>query len=219
MTNATDNTTAAKPGALHAHVVLDRSSSMRSCAAEAVAGYNAYVETLPSGSRVSLTLFDTGGIDLVRDAVEPAAAPLAEGEFEPRGMTPLFDAIGQAVAAAEGGRAGLDRVALVIITDGHENASQEFTREAILKLLERRQEEDGWLVIYLGANQDAWEVGQQFGAVAGNSMSIDTAHLAEVMTSASRATRDYAASVDPQVGRMLSSFSEPERARARRQPR
>ena len=97
-----------------------------------------------------------------------------------------------------------------------ENASREFTRGAILERLDRKQEDEGWLVIYLGANQDAWEVGQQFGTVAGNSMSIDTVQLEDVMASAGRATTDYVRSIDPQVGRMLSSFSDPERARARR---
>lgn len=203
---------------LHAHVVLDRSASMRSCAAEAVAGYNAYVATLPPGARVSLTLFDSHGIDLMRDAVEPADAPLGDGEYEPRGMTPLYDAIGQAIAAAERRPAGFDRVALVIITDGMENASRECSREDVLRRLDEKQEGEGWLVIYLGANQDAWQVGQQFGTVAGNSMSIDTDRLEDVMTSAGRATSDYVRSVDPQVGRMMSSFSDVERVRARRRP-
>src|SRR4051812_42800114 len=58
---------------LYAHVVLDRSGSMTACADDAVGGYNTYVRNLPANTRVSLTLFDTGGIDLVRDAVAPTA--------------------------------------------------------------------------------------------------------------------------------------------------
>ena len=54
----------------------------------------------------------------MRDAVAPPDATLKDGEFAPRGMTPLYDAIGQTIAEAEGRSKGFDRVALVILTDG-----------------------------------------------------------------------------------------------------
>jgi hypothetical protein len=133
-----------------------------------VDGYNAYVAQLPRTSLVSLTLFDSEGIDLIRDGVRPGAAKLKTGDYQPRGMTPLYDAIGHTIAEAERRSVGFERVALVILTDGYENASTDFKRKDILKLLKQKQERDGWLVIYLGANQDAWAVGQQFGAAVGN---------------------------------------------------
>ncbi len=149
------------------------------------------VTKLPAAACVSLTLFDSSGIDLVRDAVAPPDAVLKDGEFEPRGMTPLYDAIGQTIADAEGRSKGFDRVALVILTDGLENASVEFKRDDVLKLLKENQERDGWLVIYLGANQDAWAVGKQFGTVADNSMSFDADKIGVAMDSVSRATASY----------------------------
>ena len=166
----TTNTTPSTHGAsqLYAHVILDRSGSMHDCAADAVGGYNAYVTKLPTTARVSLTLFDTDGIDLVRDAVEPVAARLTDDEYVPRSTTPLYDAVGRTIADVEKRSKGFDRVALVILTDGLENASREFTREDILKSLTRKQEQHGWLVVYLGANQDAWEVGQKFGSSSPN---------------------------------------------------
>jgi hypothetical protein len=133
-----------------------------------VDGYNAYVAQLPRTSLVSLTLFDSEGIDLIRDGVRPGAAKLKTGDYQPRGMTPLYDAIGHTIAEAERRSVGFERVALVILTDGYENASTDFKRKDILKLLKQKQERDGWLVIYLGANQDAWAVGQHFGAAVGN---------------------------------------------------
>ena len=50
------------------------------------------------------------------------------------------------------------------------------TREAVLEQLGRKQDTDGWLVVYLGANQDAWAVGAQFGAVAGHSIDHGERH-------------------------------------------
>lgn len=201
---------------LYAHVVLDRSGSMNSCASDAVGGYNAYVAKLPETARVSLTLFDSEGVDLIRDAVEPAAALLKTDEYVPRATTPLYDAIGRTISEAEKRCVGFDRVALVILTDGLENASREFTRDDIQKLLTRKQDKDGWLVVYLGANQDAWHVGQQFGSVSGNTMSFDTANVDAVMRSAGDATRRLADSRDARTGRGDSKFSAAERERARR---
>ena len=200
---------------LYAHVVLDRSGSMQSCASDAVGGYNAYAAKLPETARVSLTLFDSEGVDLIRDAVAPAVAGMRADEYVPRAATPLYDAIGRTIADAEKRCAGFDRVALVILTDGHENASREFTREDILKLLTRKQEQDGWLVIYLGANQDAWEVGQKFGSSSPNTMSFDAMNASVVMASAADATNRYVASRNEQLGRREAEFSKEERERAR----
>jgi len=215
MTTNTINTSA--PSArLYVHVVLDRSGSMDTCADDAVGGYNTYVAQLPVTARVSLTLFDSEGIDLVRDALEPAAASLPIGEFQPRATTPLYDAIGYTVVEVEKRSTGFDRVALVILTDGFENVSTHFKRADILKLLREKQERDGWLVIYLGANQDAWVVGEQFGTVADNSLSVESGQFSVALDSVSRATRSYTESSNRQTGRALSSFSREDRARAKR---
>ena len=208
--------TSAHSTRLYAHVLLDRSASMASCADAAVGGYNSYATKLPVAACVSLTLFDSGGIDLVRDAVAPPDAILKDGEFAPRGMTPLYDAIGQTIADAERRSKGFDRVALVILTDGHENASVKFERDDILKLLKDKQERDGWLVIYLAANQDAWAVGQQFGTVADNSMSFDSDKIGVAMDSSGRATDSYFASDSAQLGRDMSGFSREERQKAKK---
>jgi hypothetical protein len=214
MSNESNKTNAETPR-LYAHVLLDRTGSMAACADDAVGGYNTYVSNLPAAACVSLTLFDSGGIDLVRDAVAPPDAALKDREFAPRGMTPLY-AIGQTITVAEGRSKGFDRVALVILTDGNENASVKFKRDDVLKLLKDKQEQDGWLVIYLGANQDAWAVGGQFGTVADNSMSIDADRIGVAMDSSARATASYFASESAQLGRQMSGFSREERQKAKK---
>ena len=201
---------------LYAHIVLDRSGSMHSCAADAVGGYNEYLAKLPASARVSLTLFDTGGIDLVRDAVEPVAAGITEDEYVPRASTPLYDAIGRTIAEAEKRCLGFDRVALVILTDGFENASREFGREDILTLLTRKQEQDGWLIVYLGANQDAWAIGEKFGTAQVNSLSFDTCNLGDVFVNVANSTLRYVESESSQIGRQRAGFSADERGRSRK---
>lgn len=199
---------------LYAHVVLDRSGSMHSCVSDAVGGYNAYVAQLPPSTRVSLTLFDSAGIELVRDAVEPGQALLSEEEYVPRASTPLFDAIGHTVMAAEKRSKNFDRVALVILTDGLENASREFRRSDVLELLVRKQEQDGWLIIYLGAEQDAWAVGQTFGTAAPNTMSILKDNIAFALRSAGEMTNVFVSADDAQSGRRRGQFSRQQRTEA-----
>ena len=152
---------------------------MEECRDSTISAFNEYVNTLRSdadiSARVSLTLFDDQGIDLVFDRQKPRDMPKLTGAiFVPRGMTPLNDAIAKTAQAIE--KADLregENVAFVILTDGLENASREYSRDAVRKLLARLQKEKNWLVIYLGANQDAFAEGAARGTVAANTMLFD----------------------------------------------
>jgi hypothetical protein len=50
---------------------------------------------------------------------------------------------------------------MVIITDGYENSSKEFTKAAVNSLIKARNDE--WQFVFLGANQDAIAEAQSFG--------------------------------------------------------
>lgn len=196
-----------KPGAagakklLYAHVLLDRSGSMGPIARQTVDAFNEYVNGLAMtdglDARISLTIFDTEGIDLIRDKV-PASAPqakLAVTEFLPRAGTPLNDAIGRTISEVIADRAALrpgENVAFVILTDGLENSSREYKLDMIKALLEKVQKEYGWLVLYLGANQDAFSEGVAHrGTMAANTMQYDTHNISASLTAASRASASY----------------------------
>ena len=83
-------------------------------------------------------------------------------ELAPRGMTALLDAVGRAInetgerlaKMAEPDRPGL--VIFVVMTDGQENSSKEFSKPQIKKMIERQQSEYDWHFTFLGANQDAF---------------------------------------------------------------
>ncbi len=51
----------------------------------------------------------------------------------------------------------------VIITDGEENSSREYSPGKVRQLIEERKERDGWEFIFLGANVDAVETAGRFG--------------------------------------------------------
>ena len=80
----------------------------------------------------------------------------------PNGMTALFDAIGNAINTKLG-KARKDNVICVVITDGLENSSKEFNKDQIQKMIKLAEEKHQWKFVYLGANQDAFAVGENMG--------------------------------------------------------
>jgi hypothetical protein len=193
---------------------------MESCRDKTIDAFNEYVGSLraqsKAGTRLSLTTFDSESIDKVIDCVRIVDVPrLTRDSFVPRGMTPLFDAIGQAVSATD--KVTLlpdERVALAILTDGLENASREMTAESVRKLLTDRQERSNWLVQYLGANQDAWSVGAQIGVAQAHAMDYDVGSIQPAMESAAKSMGRYRAA--PAVlARRVASFTPDERSAAK----
>lgn len=76
-------------------------------------------------------------------------------------MTALYDAIGRGATelglalAAKPEDQRPDKVVVVILTDGYENASQEYTPGSIKEMIERQTNDYSWTFTFLGANQDA----------------------------------------------------------------
>lgn len=202
---------------LYAHVLLDRSGSMESCRDSTISAFNEYVNGLRMddaiSARISLTLFDDQGIDLIFDRQKPRdMTELTSQTFVPRGMTPLNDAIAR--TAAEMDKAVLrdgENVAFVILTDGLENASKEYSRDAVRKLLDRLQKEKNWLVIYLGANQDAFAEGAARGTAVANTMGFDVSQIPQAFEAARRSSARFAETASPAA----AAFTPAERAAAR----
>src|SRR5699024_7460969 len=78
------------------------------------------------------------------------------------GSTALLDAIGQTIQHMSQMKDAIN-VLFVIITDGQENASRQFTVQTVKLLLEQQKEAKGWVFIFLGANIDAVETASRMG--------------------------------------------------------
>ncbi|MEQ1694626.1 MAG: vWA domain-containing protein [Hyphomicrobiaceae bacterium] len=153
---------------VHVSMVLDRSGSMEDARVDAVAAVNRYLDHLRNdrslNARMSIVVFDSEGIDAIRDRVPVAAcADVALDEYEPGGATPLLDAVGYSVGLVDCLTGKDERRIMAIVTDGLENASREYTRVQLKGLLERKQREDGWLIMYLGAGHDSFGQAGQIG--------------------------------------------------------
>lgn len=155
---------------LNAYILLDRSGSMSSRWVEALGAVNGYATKLAGAGSVRLTVATFDGLDglqfdVLRDGVLAANwTPLTDREADPRGNTPLFDAIGRLVHRAE--RAGAARTSIVVMTDGEENASTELTQKGA-KMALARCRKHGWDVVFLGADFDAFGQAASVGVAAG----------------------------------------------------
>ena len=205
--------------------LLDRSGSMQSIKDDTEGGFNAFIAEQrkePGECRVTLAQFDNEYEEVYRDL------PLAEVpalRLVPRGSTALLDSIGRLVTSTGERLAALpedDRPGIVIVgimTDGHENASREWTHPAVKALIEQQTKTYGWQFLYLGADQDAIEVGSSIGVAAANSMTYSRGKVAAVMAATSRnigRTRAaMAAGATAEQAAKLIAFDDEQRAASR----
>lgn len=149
--------------------LLDRTGSMQSIKQATIDGFNEFV----NGQKVNavkgtmtLTIFDSESIDILYTHRIKDIPELTEATYQPRANTPLFDAIGRTIRETKGRLATLksqpDTVIVVIMTDGLENASDEF-RLADVRAVVQEQEAAGWQFLFLGANMDAFAEGMNLG--------------------------------------------------------
>ncbi len=70
-----------------------------------------------------------------------------------------------------------EKVLFVIITDGEENQSREFTYPKIEGMIKHQTDVYKWDFMYIGANQDAIAVGSKMGISAQSSVSYAANHM------------------------------------------
>ena len=202
----------------HIYLLLDRSGSMQSIKADTEGGFAAFVEEqkrTPGDCRVTLAQFDNHYEVVYTDR------PIAEVpalDLQPRGSTALLDAMGRLITDAGAQLAALPddqrpgTVIVAIMTDGHENASQEWTHPAIKALVEQQTGQWGWQFLYMGADQDAIEVGRNIGIGAAHSVTYGRGKSHDVMASASAKIRDYrTARASGDLAAPMPAFTEEER--------
>ena len=165
-----------KPSRIELVMILDKSGSMHGLEADTIGGFNAMIEKekkLGIDVRVTTVLFNDKMDRLYEHREIRSVRPLTERTYETGGTTALLDAVGDTILRMEQSGAA-DRqgtkVIVVIITDGMENASTEFTKAKVKELISDKQEKAGWDFIYLGANIDAAEEADAIGVRKANAV-------------------------------------------------
>ena len=158
---------------IHCYFLIDRTGSMRPLQSAVLQGFQSYVKEQreqPGSMLLTLAQFSSEKtLDIKWEARDIHSAEVQSfGSYDPRGATPLYDALALLIehaskaAAARGEMAGgavsggavpggAD-IVVVIFSDGKENASRQYTRLDVFKLIEDRRKA-GWTFVFLGANQ------------------------------------------------------------------
>ncbi len=193
--------------AVHSYILLDRTGSMEPIWSEALSSVNAYADglaTLDGGPRVdadiTLAVFDSQDgfqFDVLRSGVDAERwRDVSSDEVNPRGMTPLYDAIGRIVALAEKDRP--EKAVIVIMTDGEENSSEEMTKATAKAALDRVRKK-GWDVVFLGAEFSNFDDAEGVGQSTSRNMAVDKDQLSDSMRRLSQKSKDYASGAAPTV--------------------
>ena len=164
-----------KKGLTELVFILDKSGSMGGLETDTIGGYNSMLakqQEVEGECHITTVLFDNN-YELLHDRIDiKAVSPISEKEYQVGGSTALLDAIGRTIHkignaqkhTADDYRA--EKVMFVIITDGEENSSREYSAERIKAQIERQKEKYGWEFVFLGANIDAIETAGRFGISA-----------------------------------------------------
>jgi len=149
--------------------LLDRSGSMEICRDDTIGGFNSFVSDQKTiGGRMTLVQFDHEIQEVYTDMTLDKIDPLTARTYSPRGSTALLDAIGKTI------KKHTDKTGVVFIiqTDGQENGSTTYTRAHVKDLVEQKTA-DGWVFMYLGANQDAFTEAGGLGLAGANTFNYD----------------------------------------------
>ena len=151
--------------------IMDRSGSMCGREEDVVGGFNSVLNQQKKeqneGYVTSVLFNDTHQIVVDRVSFD-SVKPMEVKEFMCSGCTAMYDAIGFTVDHISKIHKYIkkedvpEKTIVVITTDGLENASREYSRQSVKRLIEQKKEE-GWQFLFLAANMDAAEAGEAVG--------------------------------------------------------
>ena len=166
--------------------IVDRSGSMSGLESDTIGGFNSMLkeqQAAPGEASVTTVLFDDQ-YELLHDKMYiRLVAPLTTKDYTVRGSTALLDAVGKTIKKVRKEQRLVkksmraEKVMFVIITDGHENASTEYTSERIKNRIERQRSKHGWEFVFFGANMDAIMEAAKLGIAADRAQNYEASPL------------------------------------------
>ena len=153
---------------VHNLIILDESGSMESIKTTIIQGFNELVQTIKGIEKqfpeqehfISFVSFNGLGHKLLH-FVDPAAKLnyIDDKTYKPAASTPLFDAMGFSINKLKQYLQEQSdySVLVTILTDGEENASKEFSRKEIKKLIDE-QKINRWTFTYIGTDHDVEKI-------------------------------------------------------------
>ena len=199
--------------------IQDRSGSMQSVWQETLSGFRAFINELrEKGEKdgvdylFSLTTFDT----LVETPV--VAEPIGKVDVDvlakhgPRGSTALYDAVGATIQNTDANRHGADKIIVVVVTDGHENSSREWTKDRLHSAIDAKLNAGDWTFTYLGTQPETWDDAEAFGLVRSSARAYTPAMAAAAYATVATSVSRLSSSPHRSSRDLLEQFSTPEEA-------
>jgi Mg-chelatase subunit ChlD len=142
-------------------LILDESGSMTIQHDEVVQGVNDFLveqQKIHHEAKFTLITFNTVVRTVLDDISVHEVRELTRDDYNPDGLTALYDAIGFAITKFQ----QEDDVRMIIATDGRENCSLDYSKQQIVSMITKCVEK-GWRFIYLCEGEDAVLNGQEMG--------------------------------------------------------
>ena len=169
-----------KSGLTYLIFVIDRSGSMASIRDDMIGGFNTFIKTQKDAKlgdcKVFAYKFNNIYETMFEDIDLNDVPQLDRGNYIPRDMTALYDAVATTIDNIGARLAAMkeedrpEKVLVVTITDGEENASRKFNQQNVADRIKTQREQFNWDFAYIGANQDSWQVGSSIGYKAGTTL-------------------------------------------------
>ena len=186
-------------------IILDESGSMQSIKQATISGFNEVVQTVkgmelqfPEQEHfISLVTFNGLGVKTLLFNEPVTKLELIDGEkYQPDSMTPLFDAMGSSMLRLRKVTDSLTayNVLVTILTDGQENASREFSGEAIKKMIDELSMKN-WTFTYIGANHDVVDFALKISITNTMKFEANEADMKQMFDKEKRARMNYSQNI------------------------
>ncbi len=189
------------------HIILDRSGSMESCRKETIEGFNAQVKKISEEIKkfpeqqflVSLTIFNSQAEHRFLDQSIESLVPLSTKTYVPDGNTALLDAVGETlthikVSKLQKLRENEASAIVVVITDGFENASQEYNYAKVTKLINTLRATDNFVISYLGASLESMQEAEKMNILRSERHQFSVHNVMDVFDKISTSSAVYMSS-------------------------
>ena len=172
------------------HLILDKSGSMCDCIENTISGFNEQVNKVQQLEKefseqeitLGLTTFNHEVYHHFFQSQPATVRKLSTATYRPDGTTALLDAVGMTIESIEKDIKQHENklnttVVIVILTDGHENASKLFKLEDIRKEISRLEETGKWTFSFIGASLDAVDVAASMAIKRQNSFMFEKSNM------------------------------------------
>lgn len=162
-------------------VIVDKSGSMYSKREDVIGGFNTFLkeqQELPDQATLTLIMFNTDYKVVFLDKPLKDVTPLTDEDYQTGGNTALLDAVGTCIdtlgkkLAETPNEKRPSKVIVVIMTDGEENSSREYTYKDIQDKIEHQREKYNWEFLFVGAGIDAFKGAHDLGISMDKALSV-----------------------------------------------